>query len=379
MKIAIFETEHFEVTHTLIRLFDYPGNQLTIFVYEKSYRQLQFLFREEISKYNWIIKTGNESKYSFIHQLYKTAKREQYDLLYFNTIADNHILYAVLVSLLKKTRIVMTIHDINGFFTYVPSLSIKRLLRYMGKRMLVKNVNEFNVITASMAVLLKDKLPAGKKVHCLPGGVYDKTTNSTTTLAAKATIQIVVPGTIDYRRRDYNLLFQLLAIANQQSLPVTITLLGGFDEQYGTGIREQCRQYATQHINLQFYDTAVVDQPEFDRVMAAAHLVCIPSMREAVINDGVTETYGISICSGNIFDIVRFAKPFIAPVHLATEPALKNSYLQYTSTDDIIAHLGDLLSHPDKYRQLSNHAVAASMEYTVYKVRARNKDLFGLE
>jgi glycosyltransferase involved in cell wall biosynthesis len=378
MKIAIFETEHFEVTHTLIRLFDQPGNQLTVFVYEKSYHQLQFLFKEDMSKYNWIIKTGNESRYRFMRRLYKTAKKEQYDLLYLNTIADNHILYGALVLLLKKIRIVMTIHDINGFFTYIPSLNIKRLLRYTGKRMLVKYVNEFNVIAASMAVLLKDKLPAGKKVHCLPGGVYNTTAGSATTLAAKSTIQIIVPGTVDYRRRDYGLLFQLLAITNRQSLPVTITLLGGFDEQYGREIHEQCRQYATQHNNLLFYDTAIVDQPEFDRVMTAAHLVWVPSMRDVVINDGVTETYGVSICSGNIFDIIRFAKPFIAPAGLITEQFIDPSCLRYTKVEDIVAHLQHLYNHPDTYHRLHDKAVAASLEYTVDKVRARNKDLFEL-
>ena len=49
MHVGIFETDHFEAAYPVIRLFDNGENDITIFVYEKSYRQLQFLPAGKIS------------------------------------------------------------------------------------------------------------------------------------------------------------------------------------------------------------------------------------------------------------------------------------------------------------------------------------------
>lgn len=375
MKIAIFETGHFEVANTLVRLFDNSSNTITLFVYKSAYEQLQFLLKDRFSHYNWIVKEDNESARQFIYRMYKAAKKEKFDLLYLDTVADNFIFYALFVKLLGRTRTVVTIHDINGHFTYKPSLSIKRLFRFIGKRMLVRNVKEFNVIAAAMANQLKQKLPPGKKVYNLPGAVFYNEVNRTIGGELK-TVRIVVPGSVDYRRRDYTIIFRLLEKINGLSLPVTITLLGGFDPVYGNHILEKCRQYAGHARNLAFYETDMVEQPEFDRVMTEASIVCIPSHMDVVINDGVKETYGISICSGGIFDVVRFAKPFIIPQDLTVDDRLNASCLRYINVDDIVAHLQKLLSHPGEYAHLREQAHHASMEYTVDKVRERNADLF---
>src|SRR6185369_6170664 len=55
MKVGIFETEHYEGTYPVIRLFDTPSNKLVIFTTPETYQRFADLFKEETSRYEWVI------------------------------------------------------------------------------------------------------------------------------------------------------------------------------------------------------------------------------------------------------------------------------------------------------------------------------------
>jgi hypothetical protein len=371
MRIGIFETDHFEGAYPIIRLFDNGTNEITIFTYEEPYRQFQFLFGAQIHRYQWVIKEKDTSKYQFMRRLYRETKSRRIDLLYMNTITDNHLFYAWLIRRLGNTRIITTLHDINSYFHFKPAFNLRRWVRYIGKRWFIKTVQEFNVVSDTMVDHLKSKLPPHKKVYSLPGAVYEMTTPPVSLLTN--TIQIVVPGTVDGRRRNYEIVFELLDACNQQAIPVLIILLGGFYGDYGQMILEKGRLYAQQHSNLLFYDAKVVDQPEFDRVMNEAHLVFTPTVINTILFDGIVETYGQSISSGNLFDIIKHAKPFIAPAALTIPDRLKSSCVPYHSIDDIVAFLKKIMHNGDLFNRLTKNAEQNSLQYTIEKVRERNR------
>ena len=58
MKAGIFETEHFEGSYPVIKLFDHNNNEITVFTYEEAYRQFRHLFPEEPRRYEWKNKAG---------------------------------------------------------------------------------------------------------------------------------------------------------------------------------------------------------------------------------------------------------------------------------------------------------------------------------
>ena len=73
MKVAIFDTEHFEVTFAVIRFFDNGRNDITIYIYENSFVQLEYLLKADVHKYTWVIKKEAGSKpaskvWNFINQ-----------------------------------------------------------------------------------------------------------------------------------------------------------------------------------------------------------------------------------------------------------------------------------------------------------------------
>jgi hypothetical protein len=376
-QVAIFETEHFEGAYPVIRLFDNGQNQITIFCWQQSYRQFQYLFKDDAHRFRWVVKDDNESKYRFIYRMYKEVRRSNIRLFYLNTISNNHIFYTLMIRLLPKVRAVVTLHDINGYFHFKFSFSIRRWIRYIGKRSLIRAVKEFNVVSATMVPYLQSKLPAWKKVYNVPGAVFERMPAECLSPAETGTINMVVPGTIDGRRRNYETVFELLQQCNEAGLPVSVTLLGSHYGDYGKMILERCRAYSASHNNLFFYEnSSVVDQPEFDRVMNNAHVVFTPSVIDTIIFDGVTETYGLSISSGNLFDVIKHAKPFIIPEALKMPDNMESSCFHYKTAADIFLMLQRILNEPSFYNELSQKALNNSREYTISKVRERNALLF---
>jgi len=376
MNIGIFETEHFEGSYPVIKLFDNGKNEITVFTYEPAYEQFRHLFPGEPKKYGWMVKPAKRLKIVFIRDMYREIKRKKISLIYLNTISNNFIVYALFVMLLGKNRVVLTIHNINTQFEFKLSLSPRRIIRYIGRRILLSVIKEFNVVAMPMVNSLALKLPNNKKVYCVPGAVFDESHSGQTQPSVTNHINIVIPGTVDGRRRDYDQAIDLVFLLEQQKIPSTITFLGRFYEGYGKRILERIKTLQLKTTRLNYYESETVAQPEFNRVMNEANFVFIPSVLTTVIEDGVTELYGITMSSGNLFDVIKHAKPFIIPGPLKVDPFLEKSCFRYQEVQDIATFITSVKSDPGKYSSLLQSALEASRNYTIEKVRERNTGLF---
>jgi hypothetical protein len=373
MNVAIIEKGHFEVTYTLISLFDNGRNHITIFVEGESYQQLQLMLPGKKS-YSWVVKKNNETNRGFITSIFRILNKHPFDLVYFDTIDDNFIVYAYYLNRLKNKKIVLTLHDINGFFDYQPSFSIRRLLRYIGKKQLLKSISHFNVLSAKLMATLRSGLDSSKKIYAIPGSFFDETSFKPVPFFRGDTVSIVIPGSIDTRRRNYELIFPLLKLARQRNVNISLTLLGGFKKGYSERIKQNCQIYRQTNNNLHVYSTEIVDQPEFDKVMRDSHFIWTPLQPFTTISDGVKEQYGTSTCSGNIADIIRYAKPFFIPNDVPLDTPLEKSCIAYVQISDITDVLEQLT--PDKYVFMQEHAYQASLHYTKENIISRNPDVF---
>jgi hypothetical protein len=376
MKIGIFETEHFEGSYPVIKLFDNDKSSITVFTYAPAYRQFRHLFGNKLSRYDWVVKSGNESKYRFILKMFKEIKKKNISLLYLNTVSNNFIFYALLVLFLPKTRVVLTIHNINSQFQYKMSFSFRRLIRYLGRRLLISVTSEFNVVALPMVKNLVSKLPLRKKVYCLPGAIFEATNQTQSQPLINTHVNIVVPGTVDGRRRDYLQCFKLINILEENRIPATITFLGRFYDSYGNQILETIKTLNLHHTCLKYYESDTVDQPEFDRVMNSASFVFIPSVINTIIEDGIVETYGKTMSSGNLFDVIKHAKPFIIPNTLEIDSFLESSCFRYIKLEEVADFIKSSHNNPDKYSNLLALALKSSENYTIQKIQERNKPLF---
>ncbi|HLG40357.1 MAG TPA: hypothetical protein VI461_11845, partial [Chitinophagaceae bacterium] len=170
--------------------------------------------------------------------------------------------------------------------------------------------------------------------------------------------------------------FELAALADKEKLPLKLILLGGFSDEYGRYINLRANQFESTYCRIETYNINIVDQDEFDRQMDLAQFVFIPSVVNTKICGDIPEIYGITKSSGNIFDVIKHAKPFIAPSQLSIPANLQTSCFKYKSVTDIIDFFKKLISSPGDYNTWREHALENSKNYTLEKVRERNASLF---
>jgi hypothetical protein len=373
MNIAIIEKGHFEVLYTLLKLFDKDGTRITIFIDDSSYKQMEFFLQKEMKKYQWI-RQGNQPNRSFINSIFEHLKKTDYQLIYINTIADNFIKYAILLKKIYEKKVILTLHEIKGFFHYPKSLNMRHIIRSIGKKRLITIAPAFNVLSETLVPLLRQELKNEKTIFIIPGALFEQENFIAQEYLEGETVRIVIPGSIDTRRRNYDLVFEFLEKAKSANLNVRITLLGSFRKNYSEPIHKKCIHYPRLNNNLHFYETDIISQKEFDREMKEAHFIWMPLNQHAAVTDGVKEEYGISISTGNTGDVIRYAKPFFAPSYLPIDIALEKGCCRYTNTTEIINKLQQLNSL--EYKRLQNEALGASLHYTKEKIMERNKSLF---
>jgi hypothetical protein len=370
MKIAIFETEHFEGAFPVIKLFDIPGNEINIFTSAETFKRFNDLFLNDTTKYNWIIlPTG---KLRAFYLFYKKLKEKNPDILYINTISSNHLLYSFILWLIPLKKIIITVHDINCLFESRFSWNFRKAIIHLGKKWLIKQVNEFNVVADTMIASLQAKTK-GKRAHNIPGAVFE---NRFFPQIIEEQLRIIVPGSLDKRRRNYEQVFEFATLADKEKLRLTIILLGGYFDEYGMNINVRANKFQSAFCKIISYDTQIVTQQEFDEQMDACHFVFIPSVIHTKICTDIPEVYGITKSSGNIFDVVKHAKPFIVPAGLVIPVNLQTSCFKYTSLVELADFLKNSIASPERYEYWQKKANENSRHYTIEEIRKRNSELF---
>ncbi|AEV98520.1 hypothetical protein A4D02_21790 [Niastella koreensis] len=373
MKTGIFEMEHYEGAYPVIQLFDMPANQLVIFTDAATYTRFADLFKADVNRFQWEILDRTKGKWHFFSQLYKAAKKHRLDLFYLNTISNNHLFYAWVIGLLRIARVVITVHDINCLFKSRRSAQLRQMVHHIGKKALIKRVQEYNVVSDTMVDYLRETTRNSVQVHNIPGAVFESEQAS---LSLRDRLHLVVPGSLDKKRRDYWQVFELLKAAEASQLPLHITLLGGHSDEYGQAIIQEAAALKTTYSSIGFYDERVVHQDEFDKQLNAAHFIFIPSVINTAICFSIPETYGLTKSSGNMFDVIKHARPFIAPQSLRISSSLGTSCFKYTSIEHLLQFLQRCMQYKDSYQYWQQQALVNSREYTITKVRAKNPTLF---
>ncbi|MCG7751548.1 glycosyltransferase family protein [Flavihumibacter cheonanensis] len=372
MNVGIQEVEHVENLYTLIRLFDTGHNRVFLFVPRTTYLQIEQILHGEMCRYHWILHEEGDSTWAYCNRILRTVQQEEISLLYLNTISKHHLFFAFLVFRLS-CKVILTVHDVNCLFRPTFSLRPRLLIQYIGKKALTGVVKEFNTISMTVEPALHLAAGANKKVWVIPGGLFEETTaeEAVTAFSSMDIIHIVVPGTLDAKRRNYEAVFELL---NQvKKMPIKMTLLGGGSDEVADLIRNHASEFSNQ---LVFYKEATVPQAEFDKVMKQAHLIWMPLAIHTRICGSIPEIYGKTKSSGIIFDIVRYARPFLYPAELSIPDLLKSSGIGYSSLDELKVILADLVQKPEILLKLLQLAKENSTHFTIDKIRQANYPLF---
>ncbi len=375
MNIGIFETQHFEGAYPMIRILDMPGISLTIYVNGDTYSRFNDLFGKDMARYTWVVKAEHVSNRRFVWQIYKTCRKNKTKFLFLNTITANFALYAWVAAFLPSVKVILTLHDANSFLKSRYTLNVRQSIRHTGKRMLAMFCYAYSTVSETVQQHLQSAMQLKKKIYCIPGAVFENDNITPSSYIPPCSLRIVIAGSIDNRRRDYEQVFEFLTIAAKQLLEVVIIVAGGPYGAYGTAILDRFREYSKNKSNIIYYETPVLHQELFDHALNNAHFVWIPSVINTVIEDNIPETYGLTKSSGNIFDAIKHAKPLLIPEGLAIPAQLLSSSFGYSTVEELVIFLKKISHSPNTYQALANEAINNSLGYTTEKMRVRIKEL----
>jgi glycosyltransferase involved in cell wall biosynthesis len=370
MEIVIYDTEHFETTYAIIRIFDVAKNTITIFANNETAFVLKQMLKEDAQRVNWIIKSKKD--YSYAIQLYKYCNKKEVTHLFLNTVSYHHIFLGLVCLFLKKTNSILTVHAANSFFDPKIEFSTRSIARFIGKKLLAVTVSSYVTLLSSTKKYIEQKYKINKPVYCIPGGVFEPNKNFVLNKAHGKSVKLVVPGSIDRYRRNYHQIFELAKELEAKKQHCEVVLLGAAIGSYGKYITDLCSKTALQYVSIHFY-SSFISAEEFSLQLKSCDFVFLPLEKFCRKHGEQTEEYGLTLCSGSFFDAIRFAKPILLPDNVNLPEELIQQCIRYNSCNNLGEMLARLTSAEKEHYQ--QRAINNSLNFTLPAVRASLADL----
>jgi hypothetical protein len=350
MKIGIVEFDyHPEVLRNIVLLLQESEHKVTIFTTEKIWNNVGLYDSNDDlpSHFKLYAKSEKEAYKSYIVKHLENINTN--NILIFNTIASN---FKIFNSLKLKPTIVVTVHNSNTFFNkgfnYTPILSpfylwkdFSHIIRksiieidWYHRNQFLKKVNYFtfpNTPISEYAIannfVSKDKII----LPPLPMTFYK---GRESLKEAIDVVKITVIGTIDKRRRDYDLLFKAFEkITTQSNTSIELTLLGKSASKYSKRIINKFDKLSSNTFKLTTFDS-FVEQDLFNKVIDTTDFLIVPlklETRYTIYN----ETYGKTKVSGNENDMIKWGIPSIFPKNYSISERILKMCAFYDSSTDL--------------------------------------------
>ncbi len=343
-KIAIIELDHhFEVLLNSCKIFNELKYTTTIITKEKFFNELNRV--DKFEKINWIIWKESEKLTNFLRNNIK--KINENDLLIFNTFSRYFKEFSDL-QLLPKT--IVRVHNANAYFAPKQNIKLASDYFYLLKDLnyflinviyrrewkyrsqFIKKVNNFTFPTEIIKdyILSRGFLSLDKIVEPIPWSYisqdYDKKKET-------KSVYITLTGSIDIRRRDYTLLYQVLAATrNQYNKKVILTFLGKPKNNYEKLTIKKFKKLETDKLKFVTF-LNWVPQNEFDEIMKKTDFLLIPLEKEVKFTI-YRELNGYTKISGNVNDIILYRKPAIISSAYPLDNVLKTVTRAYKNKEE---------------------------------------------
>lgn len=331
--ILIIDEYHFEMIRTWIEFYKNSDHiHLTIIVSDSIENQLNnYIKVNNILDVNIIVKN--------IIEFLKENANVKFDKIIVNTMYDNiPAFYDLYVKHFKTSSLFITLHNLKYSLQLRRVFQIYPKYRNRNQRFLHKLLKESTaiiVLSENLKKYIKRRtLFFHKKVLVIPYNIADSEfiQNRFTLMKSNKTINIVVPGIIEERRKDYlGILFYLNSIASKYRMK--IVLLGTPVSDYGKKVVNYCNVMRENGVEINYYN-CTVEQNEFDKVMLESDVIIAPINVKTNFNC-VTEYYGKTKETGIHFDIIRYCIPAILPISLKSPKDLKEFIYPYSNYSDI--------------------------------------------
>ncbi len=362
MKILIYETVHLDWVMPLAEILDTADFEVSFVVSEEMQDDIEKNVHNK-GHYKWYYVPDKIKVPKLFAFLDKLCELHKYDLLWLNTASSRHALFA---SIAKKhlIKLIVNVHDVNNLFRSKFSHHLKQSIRHLSKKRLVKQANAFIVNAERMKLYIEENTLSRKPVYWVPPVFYKSFKNGD-----NEKFSVVISGTVTQKRRDYQTALASWKIFNDKTeLKNAELILAGALEDKELKPLIKSLQYVK-------YYTEIIKEDVFQNTLKSASVLLSPQTIIAPKKDGIGETYGLTKNSGNSYDAIRNAKPFIVPEELIVPKELNESVIKYTDAENLAEELYKLYSDENYYKQKTEQAVKASSVFTIESVRDKIKNM----
>ncbi|RLF27778.1 MAG: hypothetical protein DRN05_05185 [Thermoplasmata archaeon] len=381
IEIGILEIQrHIPILYTFSKICKTKNTNITIFTTKKLFQRLEaYLENKKQHYFDLVLKNKWESNYSYLRRVQQICN-QKIDLLFVNTIHETTLDLINYLGFNPKSKKILTIHHANAWFKPHLVLNIKNMIRTIDTNLSSALISKFilpkfdaiNVIYPPLKDYIK-KTGYNREIFTLPTSIYEN--NSSGSLHKKTTyygdkkLCIVIPGLIQRHRKNLDgipMVFEKLFRRYDKKLELHI--LGMPIGRYGKKIQEEFKKIREKGHSITLYKHFIPDKI-FDETLMKSDIILAPIRIKTRADNEITETYGITVGSGIVYNAVRYARPIIVPAEFNMISELKTSTLTYNSLEELTHILEDLITNPQKLKLLKEEALKNSKKFSLQKMQ----------
>lgn len=280
-----------------------------------------------------------ESKQAFLSKHNEAFSKA--DVVFIATLEQHWKAYK---NVIQKSNVLLRVHGLNYHFSNqfqlvkgLKQLGFIGVLRefywrnHYWKKVLQSDINYFTPTLISKSYL--SKIQSGSKwMPVVPLSYFKRTEKSHNSL-----FTIVIPGSVEENRRNYNIVIEAISYLQQHS--ITWVLLG---EMKSDKIMEQLNKLKKRGCLIEYF-TETVSDSKFEEQMKKCDLVFAPVTEFHPFKD-VVEIPGDTKISGATSDALLFGKPILLPSSYLFQEDWSELGIYYKSVEDIQSAILSLMN-----------------------------------
>jgi hypothetical protein len=357
--IAIVELcarNHYIYVLTLIKLLLLNNNKITLYINSN----LADLFKAKNNSININIKENEKSNINFL----KEIKKASHDICIITSINRNIFEF---IFFKPSGLLYITIHNINLWFGKINKRNLKYIAKYIIRKILLKRASGINVGSYNMKRYLLDNYNYKNKVNVFPFSLYDETI--TKKVKKNNKIKLVVPGMIDTKRRNYDLLFELinkLLITEDNIIDLLeFELLGYLKKSVATNeVENKIKKFQLLGVNIKYYRSFISDN-DYKKALSESDFI-LGILKNSIMGES-NEIYGLSKDTGMNYAMLQAGIPGIFPVGFQTFDEMDEVTYYFKDIDGLIKIIFDFIKNLEEIESIKNQAIKNAIKYT-YKI-----------
>jgi len=335
--VALVELEyHNEVLRSFLLQLLSQEIDVIVFTTEFNYNQIQDLQKEQ--KIHWVLKGNNESRYNFLINALITNVNS-WIFIGFDTITKqfdelniphnaHYVIHDLNTSVRPKEYIQLSLNPLKYLKERIKYLQFILRKEAEHQRSFLSKFTSLLVPSQSVLDYAKNNIKSNFRFQCSMFTLNEFEVKE----MISETIRIVIPGSIDFNRRNYDEVYlSFEKIGGLFKRKVELVFLGS--TKSSTPNRFLNKFENIPNLQIKTFDK-FINQSEFDNEMSKAHFLILPIQRMFKYKIFIEERSKTCV-SGNINDMVRFAKPSLIPSYYELDKNLESSCKRYQSVEEL--------------------------------------------